>query len=67
MPPSDPLPPLRDAIAELDRALLEVLRRRMAVAAEIGRVKAERGAPIVVRDVEHQVLERARLQAESCG
>ncbi len=67
MPPPDPLPPLRDAIAELDRALLEVLRRRMAVAAEIGRVKAERGAPIVVRDVEHQVLERARLQAESCG
>jgi chorismate mutase/prephenate dehydrogenase len=65
--PPDPLPPLRDTIAELDRALLELLRRRMAVAEEVGRIKAERGAPIVVRDVEHQVLARARLQAASCG
>lgn len=63
----DPLPPLRDAIADLDRALLELLRRRMELAGEVGRVKAERGAPIVVRDVEHQVLERARQHAESCG
>jgi chorismate mutase/prephenate dehydrogenase len=67
MTPADPLPPLRDAIAELDRALLELLRRRMEIAGEIGRVKAERGAAIVVRDVENQVLERARLHAESCG
>src|ERR1700719_1745943 len=65
--PADPLPPLRDAIADLDRALLELLRRRMEVAGEIGRIKAERGAPIVVRDVEDQVLERARQQADSCG
>jgi chorismate mutase/prephenate dehydrogenase len=65
--PPDPLPPLRDAIAELDRALLELLRRRMVVAEEVGRIKAERGAPIVVRDVEHQVLARARQQAASCG
>lgn len=63
----DPLPPLRDAIADLDRALLELLRRRMEIAGEVGRIKAERGAPIVVHDVEHQVLERARQQAESCG
>ncbi len=65
--PTDPLPPLRDAIAELDRALLELLRRRMAVAEEVGRIKAERGAPVVVRDVEHQVLARARQQSASCG
>jgi chorismate mutase / prephenate dehydrogenase len=65
--PPDPLPPLRDAIAELDRALLELLRRRMEIAGEVGRIKAERGAPIVVRDVEHQVLQRARQQAASCG
>jgi chorismate mutase/prephenate dehydrogenase len=66
-PPPDPLPPLRDAIADLDRALLELLRRRMEIAGEVGRIKAERGDPIVVRDVEHQVLARARQQAESCG
>src|SRR6202166_3374660 len=67
MTPADPLPPLRDAIADLDRALLELLRRRMEIAGEVGRLKAERGAPIVVRDVEDQVLRRARQQAESCG
>ena len=39
----------------------------MEIAGEVGRIKAERGAPIVVHDVEHQVLERARQQAESCG
>jgi chorismate mutase/prephenate dehydrogenase len=65
--PTDPLPPLRDAIADLDRKLLELLRRRMELAGEVGRIKAERAAPIVVRDVEHQVLERARQQAASCG
>src|SRR5579864_6242330 len=64
---ADLLPPLRDSIAELDRALLELLRRRMEIAGEIGRIKAERGAPIVVRDVEHRVLARARQHADSCG
>ena len=67
-PPSDdPLPPLRDAIADLDRALLELLRRRMEIAEQVGRIKAERSADIVVRDVEHKVLQRARQHAESCG
>lgn len=67
MTPTDPLPGLRDAIADLDRALLELLRRRMEIAGEVGRIKAERGTPIVAREVEHQVVERARQQAESCG
>jgi chorismate mutase / prephenate dehydrogenase len=67
MSAADPLPQLRDAIADLDRALLELLRRRMEIAGEVGRIKAERGSPIVVRDVEHQVVERARRQAASCG
>jgi chorismate mutase/prephenate dehydrogenase len=58
---------LRDAIADVDRALLELLRRRMELADEIGRRKAASGAPIVVRDVEDQVLTRARRHAEVCG
>lgn len=66
-PTADPLPALRDAIADCDRALFELLRRRMEIAGEIGRLKAERGAPIVVRDVEHQVLARARQHAAACG
>jgi chorismate mutase / prephenate dehydrogenase len=65
--PHDPLSPLRDEIADVDRALLELFRRRMELAAEVGRVKAEAGLPIEVRDVEDRVLTRARQHAESCG
>lgn len=64
---SQDLSQLRDAIADVDRALLELLRRRMDLAAEVGRIKAAAGLPIVVRDVEDQVLSRARHQAETCG
>jgi chorismate mutase-like protein len=67
MSTDDPLSSLRDSIAEVDRALLELLRRRMELAAEVGRVKAESGSPVVVRDVEDKVLTRARQQAEACG
>jgi chorismate mutase/prephenate dehydrogenase len=58
---------LREAIADVDRALLELLRRRLDLAAEVGRVKARSGVPVVVREVEDQVLERARRQAAACG
>ncbi len=61
------LPRLRDAIADVDRALLELLRRRMELAGEVGRIKAASGAPVVVRDVEDRVLTRARQHAETCG
>jgi len=64
---ADELLPLREAIAEIDRALLELLRRRLALAAEVGHVKAAIGAPIVVRDVEDRVLTRARQHADGCG
>jgi chorismate mutase / prephenate dehydrogenase len=67
MDASDPLSTLRDAIGEVDRSLLELLRRRMELAAEIGRLKAASGAPVVVRDVEDRVLTRARQHAEACG
>lgn len=63
----DPLSPLRDAIAEVDRTLLELLRRRMELAAEVGRYKAGAGMPVVVQDVEDRVLTRARQHAEACG
>lgn len=63
----EPLSPLRDAIAEVDRTLLELLRRRMELAAEVGRVKAGSGTAVVVRDVEDRVLTRARQHADECG
>jgi len=61
------LPDLRDAISEVDRAVIELLRRRMELAAQVGRIKAEQGLPIVVRDVEDRVLVRARQSAAACG
>src|SRR5436190_18088535 len=67
MSPTDPLSSLRDAISEVDRTLLELLRRRMELAAEVGRYKAGSGTPVVVRDVEDRVLTRARQHAEACG
>ncbi len=64
---SKDLQQLRDEIAEIDRALLELVRRRLDVAAEVGRQKASAGVPVVVRDVEDRVLSRARQHAERCG
>lgn len=58
---------LRDEIARQDKALLELLARRFELAAQVGRLKAERGQPVVVREVEQRVLSQAREHAESCG
>ena len=58
---------LRDTIAEVDRGILELLRRRMELAARVGEVKAATGAPVVARNVEDRVYTRARQHAEACG
>lgn len=58
---------LRDSIAEVDRSLLELLHRRMQLAAEVGKVKASRGQPVMVPEVHHRVLTRARQHADACG
>jgi chorismate mutase/prephenate dehydrogenase len=67
MPLKEELPRLREEIAEVDRAMLELLRRRMELAADVGRIKAATGAPVVARDAEDRVLTRARQHAEACG
>jgi len=64
---TDDLHDLREAISEIDRALLELVRRRLELAAEVGTRKAAAGVPVVVRDVEDRVLSRAREHAERCG
>ncbi len=60
------MPDLRDEIARLDRALLELLESRFQLAARVGRLKAERGQPVVVPEVEQRVLARAREAASLC-
>jgi chorismate mutase/prephenate dehydrogenase len=64
---SEHLTGLRESIAEVDRSLLELLRRRMDLAAEVGRVKLGAGKPILVPEVHDRVLTRARQHAEACG
>jgi prephenate dehydrogenase/chorismate mutase len=58
---------LREQIAGLDQALVELLERRFRLAEEVGRIKAERGQAVAVRDVERRVLQRARDAAALCG
>ena len=64
---AEQLTELRDSIAEVDRSLLELLHRRMHLAAEVGRVKAGQGQPVMVPEVHHRVLTRARQHADACG
>ena len=47
--------------------MLELLRRRMDLAAEVGRVKLGAGKPILVPEVHNRVLNRARQHADACG
>jgi len=61
------IPKLRDEIAALDRALMELLERRFTLAERVGRLKAEKGHPVVVREVEQRVLGRSREAAGTCG
>jgi chorismate mutase len=57
---------LREEIAALDGALIELLARRFALAEAVGRMKARRAEPIVAREVEQHVRTRARQAAETC-
>lgn len=63
----DGLDTLRSEIADVDRGLIELLRRRMTLAAEVGRVKHAAGEPIFVPEVNDTVLTRAREHATACG
>jgi chorismate mutase/prephenate dehydratase len=52
------LKPLRDAIDALDARLVELLNERARVAAEVGRIKHEVGAPVFRPEREAEVLRK---------
>lgn len=56
------LTPIRQKIDELDRKLVEVLNERLALAAEIGKVKRSQGGQIYVAEREDAVLRKVTAQ-----
>lgn len=58
---------LRDKIDEVDKELVALLARRLALVAEVGEVKSRHGLPIYAPDREAAMLARRREEAEANG
>ncbi|QCR37023.1 bifunctional chorismate mutase/prephenate dehydrogenase [Nissabacter sp. SGAir0207] len=58
---------LRDQIDEVDKALLDLLAKRLSLVAEVGEVKSRYGLPIYVPEREASMLASRRKEAESLG
>ncbi|MDU3157028.1 MAG: bifunctional chorismate mutase/prephenate dehydrogenase, partial [Hafnia alvei] len=58
---------LRDQIDEVDKALLDLLARRLQLVAEVGEVKSRYGLPIYVPEREASMLASRRKEAELLG
>ena len=57
----------RKEIAECDRQIMVLLRKRLDLALDVGQYKAEHGLEVRNHEVEHQVAERYRSLAEEFG
>lgn len=58
---------LRDQIDEVDKALLDLLAKRLHLVAEVGEVKSRYGLPIYVPEREASMLAPRRKEAELLG
>ncbi|HBH63917.1 MAG TPA: bifunctional chorismate mutase/prephenate dehydrogenase, partial [Erwinia persicina] len=58
---------LRDQIDVVDKALLDLLAKRLALVAEVGEVKSRYGLPIYVPEREATMLASRRAEAEKLG
>ena len=58
---------LRDQIDEVDKALLDLLAKRLALVAEVGEVKSRYGLPIYVPEREATMLASRRKEAAEIG
>ncbi|RRJ23589.1 bifunctional chorismate mutase/prephenate dehydrogenase [Rheinheimera mesophila] len=68
--PADPMAallPLRQQIDQLDSQLVELLAKRAAVTAEVGRVKQQYALPLYVPEREQALIKARRQQAEQAG
>lgn len=58
---------LRDQIDDVDRQMVELLARRLALVEQVGVVKSQHGLPIYAPDREAAMLASRRAEAESKG
>ena len=58
---------LRKQIDRVDEQILTLLRERVSISEEIGKVKAENGLPIRDEQREREVLDRVASEAEVKG
>lgn len=58
---------LRDQIDEVDKALLDLLAKRLHLVAEVGEVKSRHGLPVYVPEREAAMLASRRREAENLG
>jgi monofunctional chorismate mutase len=55
----------REKIDVIDREILQLLKRRAAIVAEIGRGKAASGLPVIDRAREREILNRVAADCDS--
>lgn len=65
--PMSALLPLRQQIDQLDSQLVELLAKRAAVTAQVGRVKQQFALPLYVPEREQALIKARREQAEQAG
>ncbi|MEA7772716.1 chorismate mutase, partial [Salmonella enterica subsp. enterica serovar Cerro] len=58
---------LRDQIDDVDKALLNLLAKRLELVAKVGEVKSRFGLPIYVPEREASMLASRRAEAEAIG
>ncbi len=65
--PEDRISELRDQLRDVDRELLALVRKRLDVVRDIGRLKSTSGLPTRDYEQEKKVIERGREAAEEIG
>ncbi|MEN2840349.1 T-protein [Mannheimia haemolytica] len=63
----NPLAPLREQIDQVDQQLIALLSERLALVAEVGKVKSEHGIPVYAPERETAMISARRSEAEKQG
>lgn len=63
----NPLAPVREKIDQVDHALLDLLAQRLALVAEVGKIKHQHGLPVYAPEREAAMIEARRQDADKLG